>query len=365
MKRLATLGLLLTLIVPLAAQSTLPANPNLTSLFPTKPANYVTDITNTLNVSTQSTLNVRIQQLKDSSHVELAVVILPTVKDYADVDVATEIGRRWGVGVRAEVGNENRNNGLVLLLVPKTPASNNTGHCFLAVGNGMEGRITDARAASVCNNTIIPYLRRNDWNGGVTAGVNKIIQLSLQTIPTPKTTSPRAPTPPIPFGVWATITLFILGGLIWYLVWKVKDNERRAIEEAKQRAIDAVRLAERLKHEAELRKVEAIRIRRAKEAEEKRWNALTPAQQKAELEETERLRLIAVAAAALAAKKRRKDEEEEEAERRRRRNTYDDDDSSSSSRGSYGGSYGGGGGSSFGGFGGGGGFSGGGGGGKW
>lgn len=97
MKRLVTLELLLVSVAQ--AQSTLPINPNLTPLFPAKPANYVTDLTNTLDFGVQSTLNTRLKWLKDSTRVELAVVILPTVKDYADVDVATEIAQ-----ARAKLG---------------------------------------------------------------------------------------------------------------------------------------------------------------------------------------------------------------------------------------------------------------------
>ncbi len=360
MKRLFPLSLFL-LATAVSAQSTAPARTNLDTLFPVKPANYVTDITNTLDFNTQTVLNAKIKYLKDTSRVELAVVILPTIRDYAPIDVATEIGRRWGVGVKAEVGNVDRNNGLVLLLVPKTPASNNKGRCFLAVGNGMEGRITDAIAANICTGTIIPYLRTGDWNGGVTAGVAKITQLTLQTNET-NTTSTSINLPHISLFVWLMLIPIVVIGIVGIIVWNRKENERREIEEAAERAEYARQSAEWAKRREEMDRENLARRKKADEAEARRWNALTPEQQKAELAEKERARkeaaiaaAAAAAAAALAAKRRRREEEEESSRR------SSDDYSSRSSSYDSGSS----GGSSFGGFGGGGGFSGGGGGGDF
>ena len=44
---------------------------------------------------------------------------LPTIGDHDEGEVALAIGRKWGVGARAEIGDARRNAGLVLLLVPR------------------------------------------------------------------------------------------------------------------------------------------------------------------------------------------------------------------------------------------------------
>lgn len=367
MKRLAVMGLLLVLATPIFAQSTAPANPRLAPLFPARPAGYVTDLTNTLSANGQRQAITRIQYLKDTSHVEIAVVVLPTINDYAPVDVATEIGRRWGVGVKADIGTEDRNNGLVLLLVPKTAASNNRGICFLATGNGMEGRITDARAARICTETIIPHLRDGDWDAGVLAGINKIIDYSIQT-KAPVVTSPATKINiHIPRWVWVIIFGVIILFVALYSISSAKKDKLREAEEAKERAewAERQRLYEIKRQQEEARLAKEIREKQA--AERRRWEALTPAQQRAEIAEKERLAAIAAAAAAAAAAaeviesaKRRKRQQEEDDDRRRR-SSYDSESSYGSGGSSHGSSDSDGGSS----FGGGGGFSGGGGGGSW
>ncbi len=72
---------------------------------------------------------------------------LPTIGDYAASDVALEIGRAWGVGATARVGDERRNAGVVVLLVPKS--GDRPGRIFIATGRGVEGIVTDAGAGRI------------------------------------------------------------------------------------------------------------------------------------------------------------------------------------------------------------------------
>lgn len=151
------------------------------SQVPTKPTDYVIDQAHIMSNTQFAQAHNLAQRLNETTKVELAVVTLASLNGREPVDVATEIGRNLGVGKQAEVGSEDRNNGLVLLIVPRQGTVK--GKCFLAVGNGMEGRITDLLATKVCTETIAPTIRTNgmDYGAGILAGIERIQQLATTT----------------------------------------------------------------------------------------------------------------------------------------------------------------------------------------
>ena len=63
--------------------------------------------------------------------------------------MALEIGRAWGVGAKAEVGDPRRNAGIVVLLVPRQGGVPGTGRLRIEVGQGLEGIVTDAIAGRI------------------------------------------------------------------------------------------------------------------------------------------------------------------------------------------------------------------------
>jgi len=209
MKRiLTTLFLSTLLVVPVLSQSPIDA------LFPVKPKDYVTDQANILSNGQFAEIHLLAKRLRETTTVELAVVTLPSLNDRAPVEVATEIGRRWGVGSVGAVGSEKRNAGLVLLIVPRQGEVR--GKCFLAVGQGMEGRITDLTATSICTETIVPVIKANNLNygAGIIAGVQRIQQLASATKTTTTTTVPNSTISSHP----ATWILLGLGGFVLVIV---------------------------------------------------------------------------------------------------------------------------------------------------
>ena len=108
--------------LPLAAQS-----PGLDSLIPARPLDYVSDFANVVPPATEAELNDLLARLRAAAGVEIAAVTLPTIGRYEPEQVGLEIGRRWGVGAAAEIGDETRNAGLVILLVPRQDGRPGTG----------------------------------------------------------------------------------------------------------------------------------------------------------------------------------------------------------------------------------------------
>jgi uncharacterized protein len=149
------------------------AQSGIAALFPAKPAGYVTDAAGALDAASVSAMTDRIQRLRDATGAEIAVVTLPTIGDYAAVDVAVAIGRSWGVGAKAEVGDQRRNAGLVILLVPKRDDDPNSGQIFIAPGNGLEGMVTDATAGRV-RDRMRPQLAAGEYGPGLLTGVTAL-----------------------------------------------------------------------------------------------------------------------------------------------------------------------------------------------
>lgn len=156
---------------PLAAQ-----RGAIAELFPARPTGFVTDAAGALDPGAVGRLEALAERLKNATGAELAVVVLPTIGDRAAVDVAVAIGRAWGVGAAAAVGDPRRNAGLVILLVPRRDDDPNSGQVFIATGQGLEGIVTDLQAGRV-RDLMGPYFSRADYAAGLETGIGALAGL--------------------------------------------------------------------------------------------------------------------------------------------------------------------------------------------
>jgi uncharacterized protein len=138
------------------------------------PASFISDTKAVLDTASHATLDARIADIQRAGLGDIAVAILPSIGDYSASQVAVEIYRTWRVGSTAAIGSARRNVGVLLLIVPKELAPNGRGECWINTGLGAEGIITDATAATICRDSIIPYLRKKEYAGAVNAGIGGI-----------------------------------------------------------------------------------------------------------------------------------------------------------------------------------------------
>ena len=101
---------------------------------------------------------------------QIVVVTLPDLGVYSKAEMAYAIGQQWGVG------GEKYNNGVVVLIKPKT--ARQSGQAFIATGYGMEGAMTDAFCTRVVNTEMIPHFKENDYAGGVWAGLRVLMPVA-------------------------------------------------------------------------------------------------------------------------------------------------------------------------------------------
>lgn len=103
----------------------------------------------------------------DSTSNQIAIVTVPELYGYDKAQLAYTIGEQWGVG------QQKFDNGIVILVKPKT--GNSSGEVFIATGYGLEGVVTDAFARRVIERAMIPHFRNEDYYGGVVAALDALM----------------------------------------------------------------------------------------------------------------------------------------------------------------------------------------------
>ena len=156
----------------LAAQSR-----GLDTLFPAQPVGYVNDFAGLLESTQATELEGLLRRLQSVTGAEVAVVTLPSIGDQSEADVAREIGRRWRIGAKAEIGDPRRNAGAVLLVVPRQNHQPGTGHVRLETGQGLEGIVTDAAAGQIRRTVMGPDLEREAYGTAIQKGVLALTSL--------------------------------------------------------------------------------------------------------------------------------------------------------------------------------------------
>ncbi|MEP6781492.1 MAG: TPM domain-containing protein [Gemmatimonadaceae bacterium] len=111
---------------------------------------FVNDYANVIPAATRAELESLSERLKTATRGEMVIVTMKDLGGRPVEDMAREIGRQWKVGANAAVGDNARNAGTVILIVPKEGSSTGYGSCRIEEGNGVEGFITDGMAGSIC-----------------------------------------------------------------------------------------------------------------------------------------------------------------------------------------------------------------------
>lgn len=158
MRVLAAFLALFCLIAPAAAAPTFPA---LTG--------RVVDGANILSPATEGQLTQKLAALEAKTSRQLVVVTLPSLQGYEISDYGYQLLRAWGIG------QKKLNNGVLFIIAPKERATR------IEVGYGLEPILTDALSSVIIQSQVLPRFRENDFDGGISAGADALIQqLSLE-----------------------------------------------------------------------------------------------------------------------------------------------------------------------------------------
>lgn len=159
-RSIAFLGLLLSFQFIVAQD--IPKKPN--------PPRLVNDFTNILTTGEFNQLEAKLDAYSDSTTTQIVVVLVPSLNGYDKAEYADRLGELWGVGKKGS------NNGIVVLVKPKTATEK--GEAYIAVGYGLEEVIPDATANQIVDNEMISAFRDGNYFAGIDKGTTTLMGLA-------------------------------------------------------------------------------------------------------------------------------------------------------------------------------------------
>ncbi len=137
----------------------------------------VTDLTGTLSQQQINELDATLKNFEKASGSQIAVLIVPTTKPEEIEQYSIRVVDQWKLG-RKKVDDG------ILLIIAKDDRK-----LRIEVGYGLEGAIPDVIAKRIIEEIIVPYFKKDDYYGGISAGVDSMIKIiSGEPLPPPKET---------------------------------------------------------------------------------------------------------------------------------------------------------------------------------
>lgn len=127
-----------------------------------EPTGYVVDNSGVIGDEVESKLRTSLQDFDQKA--QIAVVTVPTTGKLDEAQYAIKLAEKW------KVGHEDEDNGIIFLIVTDDRKLR------IEVGYGLEDKITDAEAGSILDNSVIPSLKKGDWEEGIKNGVEAIMK---------------------------------------------------------------------------------------------------------------------------------------------------------------------------------------------
>lgn len=194
--QILTLGLLLWAVGAAAQQSAgEPTFPPLTG--------RVVDQAELLSAPVEAQLTQMLAGHEQATTEQVVVVTVPDLQGRTIEEFGVQLGRTWGIG------QEGEDNGALLIVAW------NDRRMRIEVGYGLEDRLTDAQSSIIINQILAPAFRRGDFEGGIVAGTEAMIQV-LGGDPLRSATPVVGERPPAPLIGGLTfffmIILFLIGG---------------------------------------------------------------------------------------------------------------------------------------------------------
>ncbi len=168
---------------------------------------FINDFANIVSDSAENEIYTKNAALFDKTTAQISVITVDSIGGEAIADYALNIGREWGVG------DEEKNNGIVLLLALEER------EVYIAVGYGLEGALPDSKTGRILDRYGVPYFSEDNFSAGLVAVNNALVNevyieyglsaeegyIPINQLPTEE----EAGSPNI-LGSWAILLVFVL-----------------------------------------------------------------------------------------------------------------------------------------------------------
>ena len=189
---------------------------------------YVTDPSNILAPAATDTINAILGRLENSTGIETAVVMLPSIGENDIFDFSTSLFRKWGIGKKKS------DNGLLILFVMDQHKVR------FSTGYGIEGTMTDAMSKRIQMQYMVPAFKRSDWNKGMVDGVRataKVLDGSME----PEAADSDSDTDDILFSIGIIVGIVLLVMFVSSIMQRCPKCRKRSA--MKQMGVEVLRVS--------------------------------------------------------------------------------------------------------------------------
>lgn len=134
---------------------------------PMSPPRLVNDFSGVLSAGQQQALETKLTMFDLETSTQIAVVTVDDLQGMDVSDYAARLFDRWGIG------RAGKDNGILILVKPKTESSN--GQVFISTGYGVEGAVPDILAGRIVDNEMIPAFQTGDYYTGIDRAVETLM----------------------------------------------------------------------------------------------------------------------------------------------------------------------------------------------
>jgi uncharacterized protein len=127
---------------------------------------HVNDYAAMLSPERAAALELQLTDFEKSDSTQIVVLTIPTLGGESIEEFAIKMAESW------KIGQKGVDNG-VILLVAKAERK-----VRIEVGRGLEGKLTDLVSGRIIRADIAPKFKAGDFDGGITAGVKALIDVS-------------------------------------------------------------------------------------------------------------------------------------------------------------------------------------------
>lgn len=132
-----------------------------------EPRRFVNDFANILIANDINWLEDSLLRFERRTTIQIVVVTINSFDGTTAADYAQQLGEKWGVG------QSKTNNGVVILIKPKSYEEK--GEAFIATGYGLEGALPDVTCNKIVNDIMIPNFRNNNYSQGIINGAISVM----------------------------------------------------------------------------------------------------------------------------------------------------------------------------------------------
>ncbi len=139
------------------------------------PPRLVNDFAGMLSTQEVYALEEKLVAYNDSTSTQIAIVTVSDLNGYDKADYAQRLAEKWGIGQKG------LNNGLIILVKPKTNQS--SGQVQIAQGYGLEGVIPDIVCGQIVDYEILPEFRNGNYYKGLDKATSTLMSLASGEYP--------------------------------------------------------------------------------------------------------------------------------------------------------------------------------------